>query len=153
MFGSFGQLANTVGHSSTAIINAQLNTGTLGRPSTGTGTANALVTFTVEGPHFDMTQTLIGLVVLAALCVIFFFVKRYFTNTMITGNVAIQKADLAGWALFMMLFSLSATTIFSFIASLWNFIQVFGPVVGINAVIIVFFIFTFMSAQRSKRLI
>lgn len=151
MFGNLSQFADIADRASTAIINTQLNTNSLVRPAPGVTISPPVIV--VEGPHFDITQSLIGLVVLAVLLVIFFFVKRFFTNTMITGNASIQKADLAGWALFMMLFSLSATAVFGFIGSLWNFITVFGPIVGLNVVIILFFIFTFLSAQRSKRLI
>lgn len=151
MFGNLSQFADIADRASTAIINTQLNTNNLVRPAPGVTISPPVIV--VEGPHFDITQSLIGLVVLGVLLVIFFFVKRFFTNTMITGNASIQKADLAGWALFMMLFALSATAIFGFIGSLWNFITMFGPIVGLNVVIILFFIFTFLSAQRSKRLI
>lgn len=110
------------------------------------------VTITV-GPRFDTTEVLIGVIVLLVLTVVYYFVQRALTNSLIAGNARPQKAALAGWTLFALLFVLTATAIFSVIGSLWHFLVVFLPVIGLDVIVIVVFVASLMSARRSARIL
>jgi len=134
----------------TFLTTAQLQVGGA-RPSAGGAQAAPLVV--VSGPHFDTTELLIGLVVLAVLTVAFFFIQRFLTNTLISGNARPPKAALAGWALFTMLFVLAATGIFSVIGTLWTMLPLFGSLLGLNLIVMILFITSFVSAKRSARML
>lgn len=139
-----------LGKALTVLNSAQLqNIG----PKPGGSSAIAAPLLVLTGPRFDMTQTLIGLIALLVLTVAFFFVQRFLTGVLISGNARPQKAALAGWSLFLMLFVLTATAIFSVIGTLWTLLPVFGSLLGLNLTLVILFVTSFVSAKRSARML
>lgn len=139
-----------LGKALTVLNNAQLQIGGAKPNGSLTSVAPVLV---INGPRFDMTETLIGLIALLVLTVAFFFVQRFLTGALIGGNARPQKAALAGWSLFLMLFVLTATVIFSVIGTLWTLLPVFGSLLGLNLIVVTLFVTSFVSAKRSARML
>jgi len=139
-----------LGKALTVLNSAQLQIG--GAKPSGSLTSLAPV-LVINGPRFDMTETLIGLIALLVLTVAFFFVQRFLTGALIGGNGRPQKAALAGWSLFLMLFVLTATVIFSVIGTLWTLLPVFGSLLGLNLIVVTLFVTSLVSAKRSARML
>ncbi|QCG93092.1 hypothetical protein E6C67_03880 (plasmid) [Azospirillum sp. TSA2s] len=139
-----------LGKALTILNSAQLQIGGA-KPGGASTIAAPVLVFT--GPRFDMTETLIGLIMLLVLTVAFFFGQRILTGMLIGGNARPQKAALAGWSLFLMLVVLTATAIFSVIGTLWTLLPVFGSLLGLNLILVILFVTSFVSAKRSARML
>lgn len=136
------------------MANEQSNSGFTLPTATDAASAAQAVTNTIEQLPADLQplnadtssrDLLIGGAVLLVLFVIFFFVKNGYANSLVTKRVPPNKANTAGWWLFLLLASLSTAAVLMVVnAAKFLTLLVMGP---LGAVSLIALILLFVSSK------
>jgi len=126
---------------------AQLNPANLGgsKPIAGVVAPITVSLFTTP----DLSNVIIGIVVLVVLTVGYFFLQRLMVDGLIARSAKIDKSRFAGVALFLMLTVLTASVIAAFLVSLWGNLVAFSGLISMNVALIVLALWSYLSARKS----
>jgi hypothetical protein len=90
-------------------------------------------------------ELLIGSCIVIIGAFLFFFIKGWFTESMIRKRKSPASANRAGWALFFFLTFTTALLVFGFLGGLWSNLLFVIPMAIFTAVSLIFFIISAIS--------
>jgi hypothetical protein len=96
-------------------------------------------------------DVIIGVGVSLVLAAIFWFVGRILTDTLVKQFAEVGSAKRAGLMLFLFLTVLGGFVTFGFLGNFWLANFFFIPAAALSTLLFVIFLFTLISANRSKR--